>query len=344
MALAGPAGAGRRRGRRVRARGSRRRRAARRAELLRRRPRRARLRRAVDPGPRRRSSATTSTWRSASASSSASRRSTRSTATGSTGVDRRGAGRARPRRTSAVAADAAARIGATVLVEPVSGPKPYPLRTAADAVAVVDAVRAAGHANVGFLCDLFHLANNGDDVDAAIARARRLTAHVQIADCPGRGEPGTGELDLDRLLGDLAEPRATPAGSAWSTSRPPTPRPAWPGCRASDAPRPRDLTERSTQHDHDRLHRSRDHGQPDGGPPAEGRIRRLRLQPAARATRPLVDVGGRAATSIAEAVKGADVVAVMVPDSPDVQEVRSPARAACSSPTRSCLRSSRPRG
>ena len=38
-------------------------------------------------------------------------------------------------------------------------------------------------------------------------------------------------------------------------------------------------------------------------------------------TKPLVDAGGRAATSIAEAVKGADVVAVMVPDSPDVEQV-----------------------
>ena len=35
----------------------------------------------------------------------------------------------------------------------------------------------------------------------------------------------------------------------------------------------------------------------------------------------LVENGGRGATSIAEAVKDADVVAVMVPDSPDVQEV-----------------------
>jgi hydroxypyruvate isomerase len=102
------------------------------------------------------------------------------------------------------AADAAARIGATVLVEPVSGPKPYPLRTADDAVAVVEAVRAAGHENVAFLCDLFHLANNGDDVDAAIARHAGVTSHVQIADHPGRGEPGSGELDLDRQLGDLA--------------------------------------------------------------------------------------------------------------------------------------------
>jgi 2-hydroxy-3-oxopropionate reductase len=38
-------------------------------------------------------------------------------------------------------------------------------------------------------------------------------------------------------------------------------------------------------------------------------------------TRPLVAAGGRAAGSIAEAVKVADVVAVMVPDSPDVQVV-----------------------
>jgi 2-hydroxy-3-oxopropionate reductase len=38
-------------------------------------------------------------------------------------------------------------------------------------------------------------------------------------------------------------------------------------------------------------------------------------------TKPLVEAGGRAATSIAEAVKGADVVAVMVPDSPDVEQV-----------------------
>jgi len=36
---------------------------------------------------------------------------------------------------------------------------------------------------------------------------------------------------------------------------------------------------------------------------------------------PLVEAGGRAAGTIGEAVKGADVVAVMVPDSPDVEQV-----------------------
>ncbi|MDQ2781823.1 MAG: TIM barrel protein [Actinomycetota bacterium] len=103
----------------------------------------------------------------------------------------------------ALAATAAGRLGATVLVEPVSGPKPYPLRTADDVIAIVERVQAAGAPNVGFLCDLFHLANNGDDVDAAIATHAAAVAHVQIADAPGRGEPGSGNLPLERWLADL---------------------------------------------------------------------------------------------------------------------------------------------
>lgn len=96
-----------------------------------------------------------------------------------------------------LAAKAAAAIDAKVLVEPVSGPKPYPLRTARDVIAVLDRIHAP---NVGFLCDLFHLANNGDDIDAALAAYASRIAHVQMADYPGRGEPGTGTLDLDRYL------------------------------------------------------------------------------------------------------------------------------------------------
>ncbi len=103
----------------------------------------------------------------------------------------------------ALAAQAAKRIGATVLVEPVSGPKPYPLRTAADAVEVVHRVRNAGSPNVGLLADLFHLANNGDDVSSAVTAYADLIAYVQIADLPGRGEPGSGDLPLDRYLTEL---------------------------------------------------------------------------------------------------------------------------------------------
>jgi hydroxypyruvate isomerase len=96
-----------------------------------------------------------------------------------------------------LAARAAAAIDAKVLVEPVSGPKPYPLRTARDVVTILDRIDAS---NIGFLCDLFHLANSGDDIDAALAAYANRIAHVQLADYPGRGEPGTGTLDLDRYL------------------------------------------------------------------------------------------------------------------------------------------------
>jgi hydroxypyruvate isomerase len=105
----------------------------------------------------------------------------------------------------ALAASAAGRVGGVVLVEAVSGAPRYPLRTAADAVAVIDRVQAAtGAANLRFLCDLYHLAVNGDDLDRVIEGHGDRIGHVQIADVPGRHEPGTGTLDFDRLLGKLA--------------------------------------------------------------------------------------------------------------------------------------------
>lgn len=100
----------------------------------------------------------------------------------------------------ALAAQAAARIGGTVLVEPVSGAERYPLLTAAEALAVID---RAGEPNIGLLADLYHLAVNGDDVDAVIAEHASRVAHVQIADAPGRNEPGTGHLPLERQLAAL---------------------------------------------------------------------------------------------------------------------------------------------
>jgi hydroxypyruvate isomerase len=87
----------------------------------------------------------------------------------------------------------------------VSGPKPYPLRYAADAAAVVDRVRAAGAANAGILFDLYHLAANGEHIERAIEAYAAKIAHVQIADAPGRGEPGTGKLDLDGYLARLEQ-------------------------------------------------------------------------------------------------------------------------------------------
>lgn len=99
------------------------------------------------------------------------------------------------------AAERVESVGGTVLIEPVSGPNRYPLRLADDAVKVIEHVRSvSGRQNVELLADLYHLAVNGDDVDDVIVRHGSRVGHVQIADAPGRHEPGTGNLPLDRQL------------------------------------------------------------------------------------------------------------------------------------------------
>lgn len=96
---------------------------------------------------------------------------------------------------------AAALLPGTVVLEPLSGVPEYPLKTAADAIAVADRV---GVPQVALLADLYHLAVNGDDIPAAIAEYADRIGHVQIADAPGRHEPGTGEVPLFDHLAAIA--------------------------------------------------------------------------------------------------------------------------------------------
>jgi hydroxypyruvate isomerase len=99
------------------------------------------------------------------------------------------------------AADSARRIGANLVLEPLSGAERYPLRTAADALAVIGRVQRA---NLALLFDLYHLAVNGDDIDAVISGQAGHIGHVQVADAPGRHQPGTGSLDVQGYLAKLA--------------------------------------------------------------------------------------------------------------------------------------------
>ncbi|MDI6944232.1 MULTISPECIES: hydroxypyruvate isomerase family protein [Microbacterium] len=99
----------------------------------------------------------------------------------------------------AAAATAVARIGGTVLLEPVSGADRYPLRTAQDALDVIARVPASA-GEVRLLADFYHLAVNGDDVAAVIEAHAARFGHIQIADAPGRGEPGTGDLPLQQWI------------------------------------------------------------------------------------------------------------------------------------------------
>ena len=94
------------------------------------------------------------------------------------------------------ATEGVAKIGGNVLIEPVSGTEAYPLKKAADALKIVDAVKAEGNTNIALLADFYHMAVNGDDVAAVIEEHAKDFGHIQIADAPGRGAPGTGNLPL----------------------------------------------------------------------------------------------------------------------------------------------------
>ncbi|WP_157255237.1 hydroxypyruvate isomerase family protein [Nonomuraea typhae] len=122
---------------------------------------------------------------------------------------------------------AAETVDGVVLVEPLSGSPAYPLKTAAEALAVVAQVPG-----LKLLADLYHLAVNGEDVDALLRGGLDRIGHVQIADAPGRGAPGTGDLPLAAWLTELdqagydgwigLEYKANPGEDpfAWLTSDP----------------------------------------------------------------------------------------------------------------------------
>lgn len=102
------------------------------------------------------------------------------------------------------AVEQADAIDATVLIEPVSGVPAYPIKLAADALRVVtDVADAAARGRVLLLADLYHLHVNGDDVADVIDRMSRWIGHVQIADVPGRHEPGTGQAPLTEWVAAL---------------------------------------------------------------------------------------------------------------------------------------------
>ncbi|WP_433679026.1 hydroxypyruvate isomerase family protein [Nocardia sp. CA-119907] len=103
-----------------------------------------------------------------------------------------------------LAARAAEAIGATVLLEALNSFESpnYPIVSAAHAVQIIE---QTGAPNVRFLCDLYHLARMDEGLHAVIRTHAPHIGHVQIADDPGRGRPGTGELDFAGLFETLAD-------------------------------------------------------------------------------------------------------------------------------------------
>ncbi|HEY1818999.1 MAG TPA: TIM barrel protein [Trebonia sp.] len=103
------------------------------------------------------------------------------------------------------AARAVRRVSGTVVVETqnaVDSPR-YPLVRPEQVRELIASLSAEGQESVGFLADLYHLAMSGLDPRQAVADYFPLIRHVQIADAPGRHEPGSGTISYADVLGDL---------------------------------------------------------------------------------------------------------------------------------------------
>ena len=103
---------------------------------------------------------------------------------------------------------AAERLGSygVVLIEPLTRGTAgeYPIETAQDAIDTVLAARAfSNRDNIALLFDTFHLHNNGDDLFDVIDTHGSYISHVQVADSPGRHQPGTGVIPVADVIGRL---------------------------------------------------------------------------------------------------------------------------------------------
>lgn len=67
----------------------------------------------------------------------------------------------------------------------------------------LDLVAAVDSDGLRLLADIFHSAQTGEDIDAAIGGRIGYIAHVQVADTDGRNEPGTGGIDWKQVMAVL---------------------------------------------------------------------------------------------------------------------------------------------
>ena len=68
----------------------------------------------------------------------------------------------------------------------------------------VEVARAIGSERFGVLYDLYHSLTEGEDPASELARGAGWIGYLQIADVPGRGEPGSGDIDWPALFDVVA--------------------------------------------------------------------------------------------------------------------------------------------
>ena len=128
------------------------------------------------------------------------------------------------------AAAALQSAGLRLLIEPINT-RDIPGFFLNNSTQALDILRAVGSDNLFIQYDIYHMQIMEGDLAPTIERHLPLIAHMQLADTPGRHEPGTGEINypfllehIDRLgyagwIGCEYFPRAgTAAGLDWAAA------------------------------------------------------------------------------------------------------------------------------
>lgn len=102
------------------------------------------------------------------------------------------------------ALDRAVTSGVVLTVEALN-PNDVPRYLFATCEQVAAVVAMIGRPGIGVQLDVYHCHQVGDDVASVVSELKDVIAHVQIADAPGRAEPGTGEVDFTRFFASLDE-------------------------------------------------------------------------------------------------------------------------------------------
>lgn len=101
------------------------------------------------------------------------------------------------------AASAFAELGIKTVFEAVNS-HDMPGFVVDSSLGMLDVLAKIEHPNLFMQYDIFHMSRMGEDCAGFLRQHLDKIGHIQFADCPGRGQPGSGAIDFDTLFDNLA--------------------------------------------------------------------------------------------------------------------------------------------
>ncbi len=98
------------------------------------------------------------------------------------------------------AAEIAVKHDVTLLLEPLNTEVDHPGMYLNSVKTGVDLVEAVNSPGLRLVYDAYHSMVMGDDIETILKGRMQWVDHIQVADMPGRGAPGTGEINWPAVL------------------------------------------------------------------------------------------------------------------------------------------------